>query len=179
MKNRAFLFALPLLSLAFACAPAGSAESEEAPESAESELAATGRGLLALDHSGYALSAPNLSRDLAASVGPTFVSNGVVSIPGVLKATSSTSPYAYAATLELSAWAMVSTSSPDGDVGTSLRVRIEGRTARAVYDAMTKITPVAENGAMVRRSPHGSAWCASYGTSHQCFLGPFGTVQSR
>ncbi len=186
----AFLSSLVVLGVACAPADPGS-ETTTASESAESDLAASGgRGVIATDATGYALTAPNVARELAASIGAgsPFVTNGAVSIPNVLRATSSTSPYAYAATLELKAWTGVAASGPDGAPSSNgqLWVRIEGasssaqgKMARAIYDAMTAVTPVSENGAQVRRSAKGSVWCATYSSSEQCFLGPFGYVQSR
>src|SRR5262245_12267421 len=85
------------------CAPAGEqiGPEDEASESSDSNLTATGRGVLATDGANYALAAPNVARELVAT--------GVSNIPGVLTATSSSSPFAFAATLELSDWSDVST----------------------------------------------------------------------
>ena len=181
MNHRFFAVAAPLLSLLVACAADSASAPGEAQQSAssEAELTADGRGLMALDHANYALNAPNVARELAES--------GVRSIPNVLVATSSTSPYTFAATLQLSAWSGLSTTRFDASTSTSLYVRVEGppgsragAVARRIFDGMTAVPTVAENGAAVRRSSKRSVTCARYSDGrNQCFLGPFDHVDPR
>ena len=151
-----------LLLLAFlGCAP--SEASEDAPaEATESELTTYGRGLLATGD-GQWLNEPNVARELDAA--------GAAHVPGVLEATHSTSPYMFAAQVELVVWSDVSTE--DGH----LVVRVEGdsntrrgKAAKAIFDALT-IAAVPENGAQVKRTPRGTVACHDYGNHTQCFLG--------
>src|SRR5688572_23861253 len=85
-----------LLLLAFlGCAPA---EASEDAESTESELTTFGRGLVATGD-GQWLNQANVARELDAA--------GAANVPGVLSSSHSTSPYAFAAQLELVAWSDV------------------------------------------------------------------------
>lgn len=163
-----------------ACAPSEPGAAPDDTESTESNLSATGRGVVATNASDYALASPNVAREL--------VESGVGDIPGVLGASSSTSPYAYAATLELSAWSSVSTTTFDGGVAAPgrLYVRVDGapgsrtgKVAKKIFDAMTNVAAAPENGALVKRSSKGSVICASYPDYVQCFLGPVDHVASR
>jgi hypothetical protein len=182
MNSRLPILAFFLLASASACAPATEQQPNEveATESTESDLSATGgRGVLATDMTNYALNRPNAARELEEL--------GIAEIPGVLSASSSTSPYMHAGRLDLAAWSDVSTTSFDGASGSALYVRAQGKptsragkVAKKIYDAMSNVPAVAENGAFVRRSSKGSVTCASYTDGHhQCFLGPFGHVASR
>lgn len=159
------------------------------PESAEttgSELSvARSLGVVGTDGTGYAASAPNVARELAASLDPRLVTNGVAHVPGVVRAASSTSPYAYAATVELGAWSSISTTSFDLASGSSLYVWVGGsptndvrgfKAAKALFDALTNATQTSENDAIVRRSSRGSVVCARYTASYRCVLGPFSNV---
>jgi hypothetical protein len=192
-----------LLPLAFAvfalsaCSdPAGGASSPEDPatvdpaegaESSASELSTSGcRGISGTDVVHYRPSDPNVSRELVASLAPSFVVNGAAFIPGVLRSTHSTSPYAYAATLELGAWSSMSMQpfggTPDGNVyvwvGGSTREDPKGyKASKAIYNAMTNAVQTSESGAIVRRSSKGSVTCAKYTDSYQCVLGPFGHIR--
>lgn len=178
MRTLAFASFASIILLG-ACAPP---ETEEAV-AAESELgaAAPAMGIVATDGQGYVPSSPNVARELEEI--------GAADVPGVLRAASSTSPYAYAAWLELSVWSSVSTTSWDGDASPRLFVRVEGpkttaagRAADAIFGKMTDpqhVTETTQNGALVRRSEKGSVTCARYTGHTQCWLGPFDHVASR
>ena len=167
-----------LAGFLLACAPAeqnGDPRGNESTESTESDLTARGRGVLATDLVSYALNEPNVARELEAS--------GVKNIPGTLSFSQSTSPYAYAATVELSAWSSVSTSGWNGEGLNTLVLRVEGsptsrtgKVAKAIFDAMTNAAETTENGATVRRSPKGLVTCANYTDHVQCMLAGFGHV---
>lgn len=174
---------LTLASLTFAagCAPADAASPEdaEASEQSESELAASARKITATAGAGYYAGQPNVARELLES--------GVGAIPGLLSAAASDSPYAYAATVELSTWSQISTTSSVTFAATPrLTIQVEGasptrngRAAKAIYDAMTLVAPKSENGAEVKRSSKGSVACYKYSASYSCFLGPFDNIAAR
>src|SRR5438105_1833073 len=132
--------AAPLFVLLAACSGEHSSDPAPAADTSSDLRASSCRGLLGTDASHYATSAPNVARELAAAVGPSFVTGGVTSISGVLRASSSTSPYTYAATLELGSWSMVGTTTFDGASGSELFVRIENAPAHTLFDAMTSAT---------------------------------------
>jgi hypothetical protein len=191
---------LPLSFLAFAVSacsdPAGAgdpatpgSDPSEVAESSASELSASScRGLQGTDVVHHYANQPNVARELATSFAPAFVQNGQAFIPGVLRTTHSTSPYAFAATLDLSAWSSMSTSPYGGTPDGSLYVWVGGtntedpkgyKAAKAIYNAMTNAVETTENGEIVRRSSKGSATCAKYTNSFRCVLGPFGNIQQR
>lgn len=143
---------------------------------------------LGTDGSSYALNGPNVARELASNLSSNFVKDGSAFIPGVLRATHSTSVYAHAATLELATWSSINTTSFDAASTSSLYVWVAGgptedvrggKVAKALFDAMTKVPEVAENGAMVRRSSKRSVTCARYTDTYQCVVGPFSNVQQQ
>jgi hypothetical protein len=190
MRPVRLLFSLPLLLSISACAdPAGETASGPEIDATSSELqGASCRALTGLDGTGYAPGAPNVARELASSVGPAFVTKGSAFIPGVLRATQSTSPYAYAATLDLAAWSSISTTSFDSSSETSLYVWVGGsptedvrqnKLAKTLFDAMTNGLETSENGAIVRRSSLKSVTCARHTTSYTCVLGPFSNIRQR
>jgi hypothetical protein len=151
-----------LLLLAFlGCAPAE--ESADGPaESTDSDLTTYGRGLVATGD-GQWLNQANVARELDAA--------GAANVPGVLSSSHSTSPYMFAAQVELVAWSDVWTENGH------LTVRIEGdamsrqgKAAKKLYDALN-IAPVDESGAQVKRTPRGTVACYSYTDHVQCQLG--------
>lgn len=158
------------LLLAFlGCAPVDPAE-DTAAESTESDLTTNGRGLVATTD-GYYSDPSNVARELDAA--------GAANVPGVLTAVHSTSPYMFAAQVELVAWSSVSAES------NGLMVRIEGKptsrqgkAAKAVYDALN-LPAIAENGAQVKRTPRGTVACFDYGQYVQCALGSLGHVRAK
>jgi hypothetical protein len=157
-----------LLLLAFlGCAPA---DASEESDSTESELTTFGRGAV-LTGGGHYLNQPNVARELDAA--------GAANIPGVLIATHSTSPYMFAAQVEVVAWSDAWT-----DNG-QLVVRIEGdaktrqgKAARKLNDALN-IAPIDENGAKVKRTPRGTVTCHDYGDHVQCHLGALDHVRAK
>ncbi len=182
-------FFLAFLAASVAGCFSGEGEDSAAPaaeSSAESEVrGARGACLLAVDHVHYAADRPNVGRELAESVGASLVKNGETRIPGVLRASASTSPYTFAATVSLGVWSRIGTDSWDGSEGGGLRVWIHGergsdaaRAAEAVFEAMVRADETRENGAVVRRSHHGSVVCAKYEDGrHQCALGPLSSAE--
>lgn len=182
------VFVLTLAACSGGSLPSGESESEAQPETSASEIkGASCRGVLATDATHYAASAPNVARELAASLAPSFVVNGSAFLPGVLRASSSQSPYAYAATLELATWSTMSTTAFDGAPAAngSLVIRLQGhpvtdangKAAKVLFDAMTNAAQTSESGAVVRRSANGSVVCASSAQHVQCALGPVGHVE--
>lgn len=166
-----------LLALAFlGCAPADPADAPESAESTESDLTTYGRGVLATG-GGYALNQPNVARELDEA--------GAANVPGVLTSHHSTSPYMFAATVELVAWSSVSLSGGFGDPTGAMVVRLEGKAtsrqgkaAKALYEALN-ITAKAENGAMVKRTPRGTVSCYAYTDHYQCALSALDHVAAK
>lgn len=166
-----------LLLFAFlGCAPpdasdgAASPATVESVESTESELTTYGRGLIATG-GGYYANQLNVARELDLA--------GAANVPGVMTSSHSTSPYTFAAQIELVAWTNVS--ALDGELVVWVKGKPssrQGKAAKAIYDALN-LAPAAESGATVKRTPGGSVTCYKYPDFYQCALSGLSEVQGK
>lgn len=159
-----------LLVLAFlGCAPADAAD-EVPTDSTESDLTTNGRGVYATG-GGYYANQPNIARELDLA--------GAANVPGVLTSTHSTSPYTYAATVELVAWTNVSAENGELTVWVKGKPASRpGKAAKALFDALN-VPAVDESGAKVKRTGGGSVACYAYPDFYQCSLARLTDVQAK
>lgn len=164
-----------------------SANGHDDSESVTSDLTGSScHAVVATNPSAYAASARNPSRDLASVVAASDLVGNKVVIAGVVRSESSTSPYAFAATMHFGAWSKILSTGFDGHTDGSYvwiegsgATKREGATAKALYDAMTGATETTENESVVRRSSKGGATCAFYPESknYRCAFGPFSSIE--
>jgi hypothetical protein len=159
-----------LLLVAFlGCAPADAPDDPPA-EATESELTTYGRGVLGTG-GGYYANQLNVARELDLA--------GAANVPGVLTSSHSTSPYTFAAQVELVAW--TSLSSMDGELVLWVKgapSSRQGKTAKALYDALN-LPVLQESSAQVKRTPGGTVTCYAYTDFYQCALTGLTDVQAK